>query len=118
VDEVLAWIIPNPTVLQLQCGMPKFANFNIGDIEIEGLTLDMEAMLRHSPTMFHELRIVLGRPIPGNHMDLAAANRLLHEIDVFQHPHIDSRNFPCMMAAHNVIDLVQSNQVIIPASSR
>lgn len=47
-------------------------------------------------------------------MDLTAADRLLHEIDVLQHPHIDSGNLSGMMAAQNVIDLVKSSQVIIP----
>ena len=40
-DELLTRINPDSTVLQLQCGMPKFANLDTGNIEIECLSLDM-----------------------------------------------------------------------------
>ena len=40
-DELLARINPDSTVLQLQCSMPEFANFDTGNIEIECLALDM-----------------------------------------------------------------------------
>ena len=40
-DELLARINPDSTVLQLQCSMPKFANLDTGNIEIERLPLDM-----------------------------------------------------------------------------
>lgn len=115
-DELLARIHPDPTILQLQCGMPKFGNLDTRDIEIEGLAFDMEAVLRDSPTPLHKLRIVLRRPIAGNHMNvLGRIDGFVYEIDMLQHPHIDSGHFSCMMAAHDVIDLIQSSQVIIPS---
>jgi hypothetical protein len=72
-------------------------------------------MLRDSPASLHELRIVSRRPIAGNHVDIfSAIDSFVHEIDVFQHSHIDSGDFSCVMATQNVIHLIQRRQVIIP----
>ncbi len=40
-DELLARINPDSTILQLQCGIPKFPYLDTGNIEIECLPLDM-----------------------------------------------------------------------------
>ena len=40
-DELRAWIKPNPTVPQLQRGMAKLTRLDIGNIEVERLPLDM-----------------------------------------------------------------------------
>jgi len=40
-DELGARIKPYPTVLQLQCGVPKLTSLATGNIEIERLSLDM-----------------------------------------------------------------------------
>ena len=72
-------------------------------------------MLRDSPTPLYELRIVLGRPIARNHVDLAGAiDPFVHEIYMLQHSHIDGRHFSCVMATQNMIDLIQRCQVIVP----
>ena len=48
-------------------------------------------------------------------MDLAGAiDRFMHEIDVLQHSHIDGSDFSCVMAAQNVIHLIQRRKVIVP----
>jgi len=106
-DEFAARIKSYPTVLQPQRGMANLAKFDPGNIEVERLSLDMQAVLRDSPTPLHEQCIVLGRPIAGNDMDLAGTmNRFVHEIDVFQQLHIDGGNFSGVMATQNVIDLI------------
>jgi len=72
-------------------------------------------MLRDSSTPFYELRIVLGRTIPGNDMDFTWATcRFVHEIDMLQQLHIDGGDFSCVMATQNVIHLIQRSQVILP----
>jgi len=114
-DEMLAWIIPHPTVLQLQGSMTKLTRRNPRNIEVERLPLDMETVPRSSPTPFHQLRIVRRRPIAGNHMDLAGTmNRLLHKIHMLQHSHIHRGNFSRVMAPHDMIHLIQRRQVIVP----
>ena len=40
-DELRAWIKPNPTVPQLQRGMAKLTRLDIGNIKVERLPLDM-----------------------------------------------------------------------------
>ena len=59
-DEFRARVDPHPTIAQLQCSMAKLANLDTGNIEVERLSLDMEAVLRDSPAPFHQLRVVLG----------------------------------------------------------
>ena len=72
-------------------------------------------MLRNPPTPLHKLRIVLGRPIARNHVDLAGAiDGFVHEIDVLQHSHIDGGDLTCVMATQNVIHLIQHRKVIVP----
>ena len=72
-------------------------------------------MLRDSPAPLHELRIVFGRPIARNYVNLACAiDRFVHEIDVLQQLHIDGGDFSCVMATQNVIHLIQSRQIIVP----
>lgn len=115
-DEFPARIKPYPTVLQPQRGVANLAKLDTGNIEVERLPLDMEAVLRDSPAPLHEQCIVLGRPITGNHMDLACAiYRFVHEIDVLQQLHIDGGHFSCVMATQNVIHLIQSRQLIVPS---
>lgn len=114
-NELRAWIKPYPTVLQPQRGMADLANLDTGNIKVERLSLDVQAVLRDSSAPLHKLRIVLRRPITGNHMDLAGAiNRFVHEIDVFQQLHIDGGDFSCVMATQNMIHLIQRRQVIVP----
>lgn len=72
-------------------------------------------MLRDSPAPLHELRIVLGRPISRNHVDLAGTtDRFLYKIHVLQHSHIDGGDFSCVMTTQNMIHLIQRRQVIVP----
>ena len=59
-NELRAWIKPYPTVLQLQRGMANLAELDTGNIKVERLALDVQAMLRDSPAPLHKLRIVLG----------------------------------------------------------
>lgn len=59
-NELRAWINPYPTVLQPQRGMADLANLDTGNIKVERLSLDMQAVLRDAPAPLHELRIVLG----------------------------------------------------------
>ena len=59
-NELRAWINPYPTVLQPQRGMANLAELDTGDIKIERLSLDVQAVLRDSPAPLHKLRIVLG----------------------------------------------------------
>jgi hypothetical protein len=114
-NELRARIKPYPTVLQLQRGMADLADLDTGNIKVERLSLDVQAVLRDSPASLHELRIVFRRPIAGNHMDIAGAtNRFMHEINVFEQLHIDGGNFSCVMATQNMIHLIQRRQVIIP----
>jgi hypothetical protein len=40
-DELRAWIIPYPTVLQLQRGLANLARLDTGNIEVERLPLNM-----------------------------------------------------------------------------
>ena len=71
-------------------------------------------MLRDPAAPLHELRIVLGRPITRNHVDLPPTiDRFLNEIHVFQHSHIDGGNFSCVMATQNMVHLIQRRNVII-----
>lgn len=71
-------------------------------------------MLRDSPAPLHKLRIILGRSIAGNYVDLPPAiDRFLYEIHMFQHAHIDGGNLSCVMAAHNVVHFVQRRQVVM-----
>jgi len=113
-DELRARIKPYPTVLQLHRGMAKLAKLDTGNIEVERLPLDMQAVPRDSPASFHELRIVLGRPIARNHVDLAGAlDRFLHKIHMLQHSNIDGGDFSCVMAPQNMIHLIQRRQVIV-----
>ena len=113
-DELCARIDPHTTVLQLQCSMAHLSNRDARNIEIKRLSLDMQAVLCDSPAPLHELRIVLGRPIAGNYMDLPPAiDRFLYEIHMFQHAQIDGGNLSCMMAAHNMIHFVQRRQVVM-----
>ena len=84
-DELCSRIEPDSTVLQLQRSMTNCAKLDTGNIEVDRLPLNMQTVLRDSPASFHELRIVLGRPIAGNHMNLTGSlDRFVHEIDVFQ----------------------------------
>ena len=59
-NELRAWIHPYPTVLQPQRGMADLANLDTGNIKVERLSLDMQAVLRDAPAPLHELRIILG----------------------------------------------------------
>jgi hypothetical protein len=114
-NELRTWIKPYPAVLQLQRGMADLADLDTGNIKVERLSLDVQAVLRDSPAPLHELRIVFRRPIAGNHMDIAGAiNRFMHKINVFEQLHIDGGNFSCVMATQNLIHLIQRCQVIIP----
>ena len=114
-NELSAWIKPYPTVLQPQRGMADLADLDTRNIKVERLPLDVQAVLRDSPAPLHELRIVLRRPIAGNHMDLAGAiNGFVHEINVLEQLHIDGGNFSCVMATQNMIHLIQRRQVIVP----
>jgi hypothetical protein len=114
-DELRARIKPYPTIPQPQRGMLNRSKLDAGNIEINRLPLNMQAVLRNSPAPLQKLRIVFGRPITGNHMDLAgASDRFAHEINVFQQLHINGGNFSCVMATQNVIYLVQRRQVIVP----
>jgi hypothetical protein len=114
-NELRAWINPYPTVLQPQRGMADLADLDTRNIKVERLPLDVQAVLRDSPAPLYELRIVFGRPITGNHMDLAGAiDGFVHEIDVFQQSHIDGGDFSCVMATQNMIHLIQRRQVIVP----
>ena len=114
-DELRAWIIPDPTVLQLQCGMTNLTKLDPRNIEIDRLPLNMQAVLRDSPTPLQKLCIVFGRPIAGNHVDLAGASeRFVHEIDMFQQLHINGSDFSCVMATQKMIHLIQRRQVIVP----
>ena len=115
-DEFPARVKPYPAVLQPQCGMAKFAKLDPGNVEVERLPLNMQAVLRDSPAPLHKQCIVLWRPIAGDHMDLACAgHRFMHKIDMLQQLHIDGSNFSCVMATQNVIHLVQSRQIIVPS---
>ena len=72
-------------------------------------------MLRDSAAPLHEQRIVPGRPIARNHVNLAGAiDHFVHEIYVFQHSHIDGGDFSSVMATQNVIHLIQGRKVIVP----
>ena len=72
-------------------------------------------MLRDSPAPLHELRIVFGRPIARNYVNLACPiDRFVHEIYVLQQLHIDGGDFSCVMATQNVIHLIQRRKVIVP----
>lgn len=94
--------------------MANLARLDTGNIEVEGLSLDVQAVLRDSPTPFHEQRIVFRRAITGNHMDFSCAvDRFLYEIHVFQHPYIHGSNFSRVMAAQNMIDFIQRRKIIV-----
>ena len=113
-DEFRAGIHPHSTVLQRQCSMAHVANFDAGNIEVERLSLDVQAVLRDSPAPLHEQRIVLRGPIAGNHMDFASAiDRFLHEIHMFQHSHIDGGHFSRVMTTQNVVHFIQRDEVVI-----
>jgi hypothetical protein len=74
----------------------------------------MQTVLRDTPAPPHKLRIVFGRPITGNHVDLAPAIDLfLHKIHMFQHTHIDGSHFSRVMTTQNMIHLIQRGEVII-----
>ena len=72
-DELPARIKPYPTILQPQRSMLNRAKLDTGNIEINRLSLNMQAVLRDSPAPLQKLRIVFGRSITGNHVDLAGA---------------------------------------------
>lgn len=80
-DEFSTWIKPYPTKTQLQRSMTDFPKLDPGNVEVDRLPLNMQAVLCDSPASLHKQRIILWRPISGNHMDLArATNRFVHEI--------------------------------------
>ena len=71
-------------------------------------------MLRNAPAPLHELRIIRGRPVAGNHVNLTSAiDRFLHEIYMFQHAYIDGGHFSCVVTTQNMIHLIQRGEVII-----
>ena len=114
-DELRARIIPYPTVLQPQRGMANLTKLDTGNIEVERLPLDMQAVLRDSPAPLHEQRIVFGRPITRNYVNLACAiDRFVHKIYVLQQLHIDGCDFSCVMTAQNMIHFIQRRKVIVP----
>jgi len=114
-DEFPAGIKPYPTVLQPQRGMSNLAKLDAGNIEVERLPLNVQAVLRNSPAPLHELRVVLGRPIAGHHVNLSGAiDRLVHEIDMFKQLHIHGGDFPRVMATHDMIHVIQRRQVVLP----
>ncbi len=114
-DELRARIKPYPTVLQPQRGTANLAQLDTGNIEVERLPLDMQAVLRYSPAPLHEQCIVLRRTIAGNHVDLTRTiDRFVHEIYVLQQLHIDGGDLSCVMATQNMIHLIQRRKVIIP----
>jgi len=114
-DELPAGIKPYPTVLQPQRGMANLAKLDAGNIEVERLPLNVQAVLRNSPAPLHELRVVLGRPIAGHHVNLSGAiDRLVHEIDVFKQLHIHGGDFPRVMATHDMIHVIQRRQIVLP----
>jgi hypothetical protein len=89
------------------------AKLDTGNIEINRLSLNMQAVQRDSPAPLQKLRIVLGRSITGNHVDLAGADdRFVYKIDVFQQLHIDGGDFSGVMATQNMIHLIQRGQII------
>ncbi len=114
-DELPAWIKPDPTILQLQCGMLNLAKLDTGNIEINRLPLNMQTVPRDSPAPLQKLRVVFGRPVTRNHVDLArASERFVHEIDVFQQLHIDGGDFFCVMATQKMVHVIQRRQIIVP----
>ena len=114
-DELTAGIKPYPTVLQPQRGMSNLAKLDAGNVEVERLPLHVQAVLRNSPAPLHELRVVLGRPIAGHYVNLSgASDRFVHKIDVFEQLHIHGGDFPCVMATHDMIHIIQRRQVVLP----
>jgi hypothetical protein len=45
----------------------------------------------------------------------ATAKRFLHKVDMFDDPGIDGRHFSGMMAAENVVEVVQCGKIILSA---
>jgi len=113
-NEFPARIKPYPTVLQPQRGMANLAKLDAGNIEIECLPLNMQAVLRDSPAPLHKYRVVLRRPIAGHHVNLSGTiDRFVHEIDVFKQLHIHGGDFTRVMATHDMIHIIQRRQVIL-----
>lgn len=115
VDELSAWIKPYPAIAQLQCGMTDFPELDTRNIEVDRLSLNMQAVLRNASAPLHKQRIILRRPISGNHMDLTGAtNRFVYEIHMLQQLRIDRGYFSCVMATQNMIHFIQRRKVIVP----
>ena len=58
-DELSARIKPYSAITQLQCGMTDFPELDTRNIEVECLSLNMQAVLRNAPAPLHEQRIIL-----------------------------------------------------------
>ena len=65
---------------------------------------------------FHQDGIVFRRTIAGNDVNLAfPAKRFLHEIEVFDDTRIHGGHFAGMMAAEDVVQVVQRRKIVAPS---
>lgn len=85
-----------------------------GNKQIDRLPFDVETLANRAAAPFHEHGIIGGGAVARDDMDLAIPSEsFLDEIHVLDDPHIHRRNFTGMMAPKNVIDFIESGQVVL-----
>ena len=112
--EFRSRVIPHATEAQFERRLPNHFGMNTRNLQIDGLTLHMQTILSGPPTGSDQHGIILGRPEPGDNVDLAIASQcLLHQIHMLKHPHVDGCDLTGVMTTQDVIDIVERVEIVL-----
>lgn len=112
-DKSGPWIIADAAVLQFQRRLPNGTMFDAGNVEIQRLTFNVKTMAGGATTSLHQHRIVFGRSIAGDDMNLAISTEgFLHQVDVLDKLGVHRGHLTSVMTSQDMVDVVERGEVV------